>query len=357
MEKNMNKNKMSFVIIFVLFFIEFASAEKTVTDYYNVGCKALKKGKIEKAENNFLEAINISIRKVKNAFIINKSNFSTATFEYDVKQASEAEAKNDWRVYYYKGLLEANMIFDYKTNSYVEVEINNASKELSISTLKKSISLYDNYQSRIALSFLGIEGEKNKAIQLAKNIGSNEAAGNIEYSIGIFYERKNDFEEALVHYKNSLEYLWKSETNEKIKNLNKKIELASELKEQGITYQEYERKQSRIATRRSWKNLENFLLGNYYASHIPPEKGDKISVPQSRISLADVDVVDGHYSYLFTAYGDSVISKYAYIVTKTPLRTYYLNLVREPLVIQCEGTASYKHGVSVVDTYVFSLVE
>lgn len=356
----MNKCKILFAIILALVFIQFANAEKTATDYYKEGCKALGKGKIEKAENKFIEAINISIRTTKSMFIMNSPDFSTATFEYDVKQASMAEPKNDWRVYYYKGLLEANMIFDYKINMYVGGRIYNVSKELSISTLKKSISLYDNYQSHIALSFLGIEGEKNKAIQLARNIGCNEAAGNIEYGIGIFYEKKNDFEKALVHYKNSLEYLWKSETNEKIKKLSKFIETMPKLKEQGITYQEYEKQQNEKTARQSWENLRKFLWYGGYASHIPIEKGDRILVPQYLMSIVDVDVVNGNYSYLFSSTGISEISQYAYIITKRQLasvRNGAANLVTEPLVIQCEGTASYRRGVSVVNTYVFSLVE
>ncbi|MDE7290941.1 MAG: hypothetical protein K2N58_02745 [Treponemataceae bacterium] len=355
----MNKCKILFTIIIALFFIEFANAEKTATDYYKAGCKALNKGKIEKAEDKFLEAINVSLETVDKV-IFRKSNFSTATFKYDIEKAGETTSKNDWRVYYYKGLLEANIIFDYKNSNYVSGEIENVSKDLAIATLKKSVSLYDNYQSHIVLYFLGVKGERNKAIQLAQNIGCNEAAGNIEYGIGLIWEKEENLEEALVHYKKSKEYLWKSETNEKIKNLSKIIEMIPKLKEQGITYHEYEKRQRQRATRQTWKNLSDFLLMGNYASYVPLEKGDRISVSQYLISMVDIDVVNGNYSYLFTATGASSISQCAYIITKRQLEIMPYsdtNLVMEPVVIQCEGTASYKRGVSVVNTYVFSLVE
>lgn len=356
----MNKTKILFVIIFTLLFVEFANAEKTATDYYKTGCKALDKGKIEKAEKEFLEVINANIRYANSMFIMNNSNFSTAVLEYDIKQAGETTPKNNWRVYYYKGLLEANMVLDYKTNMYVRGLINNVSEDQAIATLKKSISLYDNYQSHIVLSFLGMDGEKTKAIQLAKNIGCNEAAGNIEYGIGIAWEKQegkeNNLEEALIHYKKSLEYVWKSETNEKIKNLSKIIEIMPKLKEQGISYQEYEKQQEEKATRQTWENLRRFLSMGNYASYVPLEKGDRISIPEYLISIVDVDVVNGNYSYLFTSTGISEISQYAYIITKRQLASIR-NLVTEPVVIQCEGTASYKRGLSIVDTYVFTLVK
>lgn len=363
----MNKCKILFAIILALVFIQFANAEKTVTDYYNAGCKALKKGKIEKAENNFLEAINIRLEK---EIKMHRVDFSTQSCTYDIKQAKETDPKNDWRVYYYKGLLESNLIYDYRSFLLVPDEkgassfIENASKELAIETLKKSISLHDNYQSHILLVFLDIEGEHIKALQLAKNMGYKEVAGNIEYGIGFAFESKEDFEEALVHYRNSLEYSWQAGTDKKIKSI---IELMSKLKEQGITYQEYkrrkqedEKRQREIATRRTWENLRKFLWYGGYASHIPIEKGDRILVPQYLMSIVDVDVVNGNYSYLFTSTGISEISQYAYIITKRQLasvRNGAANLVIEPLVIQCEGTASYRRGVSVVNTYVFSLVE
>lgn len=356
----MNRHKVLFAIIFSLVFVEFVNAEKTATDYYKAGCKALDKGKIEKAENEFLEAININVENAKGMFIMNNPDFSTATFEYDVRQAKEAAPKNDWKVYYYKGLLEANIIFDYKTSMYVGGVIRSVSKDFAIETLKKSISLYDNYQSHIVLYFLGVKGERNKAIQLAQNIGCNEAVGNIEYGIGIAWEEEENLEEALVHYKKSQEYLWKSETNEKIKHLSKIIEKMPELKKQGVTYQEYEKQQREKEARQTWENLRSFLWYGNYASHIPLEKGDKILVPQYLMSIVNVNVVNGGYSYLFTSTGISEISQYAYIITKRQLasvRNAATNLVTEPLVIQCEGTASYKRGVSVVDTYVFSLVE
>ncbi|MDE6720481.1 MAG: hypothetical protein K2J68_11570, partial [Treponemataceae bacterium] len=312
----MNRYKVSFAIIFALLFVEFANAEKTATDYYKAGCKALDKGKIEKAEKEFLEAININVENTKGMFIMNNPNFSTATFEYDVRQAKETMPKNDWRVYYYKGLLEANIIFDCKTSMYIDGVIRSVSKDFAIETLKKSISLYDNYQSHIVLYFLGVKGERNKAIQLAQNIGCNEAVGNIEYGIGIALEEKENLEEALVHYKKSQEYLWKSETNEKIKNLSKIIKIAPQLKEQGVTYQEYEKQQREKETRQTWENLRKFLWYGSYASHVPLEKGDRILVPQYLMSIVDVDVVKGNYSYLFTSTGISEISQCAYIITK-----------------------------------------
>lgn len=162
----------------------------------------------------------------------------------------------------------------------------------------------------------------------------------------------------IVKYENLLGYDDLLEYNDKIKDLSENTEIATETKEQENSYQEHE--QNEKTARQSWENLRKFLWYGGYASHIPIEKGDRILVPQYLMSIVDVDVVNGNYSYLFTSTGISEISQYAYIITKRQLasvRNAAANLVIEPLVIQCEGTASYRRGVSVVDTYVFSLVE
>lgn len=160
----------------------------------------------------------------------------------------------------------------------------------------------------------------------------------------------------IVKYDNLSGYDDLLEYNEKIKNLSKNTEIAIETKEQETSYQEHEEQQKEKPSRQTWENLSKFLWYGSYASHVPLEKGDKISIPEYLISIVDVDVVNGNYSYLFTSTGISEISQYAYIITKRQLASIR-NLVTEPVVIQCEGTASYKRGLSIVDTYVFTLVE
>lgn len=104
----MNKRKILFAIIFAFLFVDFTNAGNGATNYYKAGCKALDKGKIEKAEEKFLKAINVSIENVKKAneelddFAIRLVFFrDTECFEYDVCKTMEVIPKNDWRVYYY----------------------------------------------------------------------------------------------------------------------------------------------------------------------------------------------------------------------------------------------------------------
>ncbi|MCM1236462.1 MAG: hypothetical protein NC489_40805, partial [Ruminococcus flavefaciens] len=154
------------------------------------------------------------------------------------------------------------------------------------------------------------------------------------------------------------EYEPDEEIEKKIMELNEEIEFEKAKKN---AYYE-ERKKYKY---KSWDNLYNYLatgnVGLYRPDerrYVPFEKGDVVEARLMLLEAIDVDIVPGGYSYLVSSYGYSSVSKCCYIISKERLVFGMAAMVGEKLKrIQCVGTAQYKSGYSIVDTYVFNVIE
>lgn len=361
--------------------------------YYKLGCKALKHKDMEKAEECFLEATKTIFKTTVSWSVLTRDSYpNLANYDigkiaegrrhdlaYDVENIKNLPNDNFWKVFYYKGFSEINLLhyncIDFMHESDVPgvdkdtlLRIYNSTKDceklksLIINSLNQAISLYDNYQSHMLLCiYLGSnvesgDEERKKAIDAALLRNDKYIAKKIEKNLVHYLYIAGKNEEALYHLKRIQEYEPDEEIEKEIMELNEKVEFEKAKKK---AYYEERKKY------KSWNNLYNYLAtgnvglyGPYEKRYIPFEEGDIVEAQLMQLEAIDVDIVPGGYAYLVSSCGYSNFSKCCYIISKKQLVFGMAAMVGEKLKrIQCIGTAQYKSGYSIVDTYVFNVIE
>lgn len=325
--------------------------------YYEKADTAFQSEKFNKAATYYEKTINIILDSAEKT-IVDKT-FCLESMREDVDIASKA--KSNWKLYYYKGILATGILYDYKNftykrNTYTRKDINTAKDYF-----KKSIDIENNYQSHIALFFIGPDDEINIAQEVAKSLNYMNVVGNIYLGLGKAAEVKEDFEKAYQYFSEADKILNTSESRELLLTLLDERQLSEEAKRLGYkTLKDFKI----YIERTSYKNFYRYLnIGNnpYGNSYIPFEKGDIILVPKNLLIIIDFNVTNNEYIYLISGIGMNILSTCSYLVTEKEIESIYIpdagNVITSPLKISCIGESSFIQNCKTKMCYSFKLIE